>query len=94
MLRISELALQRVAPLLEGIRNVLQEQQTEHQVLVLGRLDAATELVGRLKERRAVGAVDTSAQAITSEVVRLSRSRTELSRLYFLGSDRTSSPSA
>ena len=45
------------AALLERVRDVLQEQQPEHEVLVLGRLDRSAQLVRRLEQRRAVRAV-------------------------------------
>jgi len=47
-----------VATLIERVRDVLEKDQAEDEVLVLGRLDAAAELVGGLEEGRAVRAVD------------------------------------
>jgi NAD-dependent oxidoreductase involved in siderophore biosynthesis len=47
--RVAELGLELAAALLERVRDVLQEQQSEHQVLVLGRLDRPAQLVRRLE---------------------------------------------
>ena len=52
-----ELGLELAAAQLERVGDVLQEQQAEHEVLVLGRLDAAAQLVRRLEQRRGVRSV-------------------------------------
>ena len=43
---------QRGTLCLEGVRNVLEEDQAERDVLVVGRLHVAAQLVGRLEQLR------------------------------------------
>ena len=52
-----ELGLERLAPGREGIGDVLQEQQAQHDVFVLGRVHLAAQRVGRLPQGVGVGQV-------------------------------------
>lgn len=56
-LRFESSAFQLRALELERVRDVLEKQQSEDEVLVLGRFDRAAKLVGSLEERGAVGAI-------------------------------------
>lgn len=56
---LRKLGPQLVAPGLERVADVLQEQQAEHDMLVLGRVDLAAQCVGGLPE--SVGVVEVGA---------------------------------
>ena len=71
--RIREFAGELLAAEIERVRDVLEEDQPEDKVLVLGGLDRTTQLVGGFKECGAVRAFALPANARNIDLVRSRR---------------------